>query len=133
MGASLVAAAGILATALTAPATIIVLRAIGAMPRIGLWQYAGILFVVALPALSFESFDVEASAMPLLLGKWVVADSNSTPFVELWFGAAFVAIYGAIAFATYPLARRGGLAASFATVAPAVVIVAWIAYGLARF
>jgi hypothetical protein len=132
LGASLVAAfAGILATALTGPATIVVLRAIGAMPRIGLGQYVGILFAVALPALAFESLDVEASAMPSFLGKWVT--TGSTPVVELWLGLCFVAIYAVLAFATYPFARRGRVPATLAVVVPAVLILGWIGYGISRF
>lgn len=122
--------AGILATALTGSATIVVLRAIGVMPRLNLGQYAGILFAVALPALAFESLDVEASVMPWFLGKWVLA--TSTPFEELWFAAAFVAIYAVTAGATYALARRGGAWATVATVAPAVLILGGVVFGAMR-
>jgi hypothetical protein len=131
MSADLVAGfAGILATALTGSATIVVLRAIGAMPRLSLSHYAGILFAVALPALAFESLDVEASVMPWLLGKWVVADS--TPFAQLWFAAAFVAIYAVTAAATYALVRRGGAWGTVAAVAPAVLILGGMVYGAMR-
>lgn len=132
LGASLVAGfAGILATALTGPATIVVLRAIGAMPRIGWWQYAGIVFAVALPAFAFESLDVQASAMPALLGKWVT--TGSAPFVQVWLGSCFVALYAVLALATYPFARRGGVSAAVAVVVPAALILGSIAYGLSRF
>jgi hypothetical protein len=131
MGADLTAGfAGILATALTGSATIVVLRAIGTMPRMSLQQYVGIVFAVALPALSFESLDVPASAMPAILGKWVTA--GSAPFVELWLGLAFVAIYAVMTVATYPFVRRGGIGATVAAIAPAVLVFSWIAYGLTR-
>ena len=131
IGAALVAGfAGTLATALTAPATIVVLRSIGAMPRLGLWQYVGIVFAIALPALTFESFDVPASAMPLFLGKWVAA--GAAPFVELWFALAFIAVYALMAFATFRFARRGGVSAVVATIAPIVLIFGWAAYSVAH-
>jgi hypothetical protein len=132
LGASLVAGfAGILATALTGPATIVVLHAIGAMPRIGWWQYAGIVFAVALPVFAFESLDVQASAMPAFLGKWVSA--GSAPFVQLWLGSCFVALYAVFALATYPFARRGRGPATLAVVVPALLIFGWIAYGISCF
>jgi lipopolysaccharide export LptBFGC system permease protein LptF len=84
-----------------------------------------------LPALAFESLDVEASAMPSFLGKWVT--TGSTPVVELWLGLCFVAIYAVLAFATYPFARRGRVPATLAVVVPAVLILGWIGYGISRF
>ena len=132
LGASLVAAfAGILATAFTGPATIVVLRAVGAMPCIGRWQYVGIIFAVALPVFAFESLDVQVSAMPSFLGKWVT--TGTTPFAQLWLGSCFVALYAALALATYPFARRGGVSAAAAIVVPAALILGGIAYGISRF
>lgn len=132
MGATLVAAfAGILAMALTGPATIVVLRAIGAMPRLSVWRYTATLFAVALPALAFESLDVEASAMPAFLGKSLVGDSS--PFAELWSGLCFVGIYAVMAGATYGFARRSGTAAAVAAVIAAVLILGWVVYGMSRF
>ena len=132
MGATLVAAfAGVLATALTGPATIVVLRAIGAMPRLSFWQYAGTLFAVALPALSFETLDVQASAMPAFLGNWAASDSS--PFAELWSGLCFVGIYAVMAGATYAFARRSATAAAVAAVIAAVLILGWVVYDMSRF
>jgi hypothetical protein len=105
-GALIVATlAGIASTALTGPATLIVLSTLGVMPRLGFWRYAGVVLVISLPALTFESYAVSASVMPVILGNWALESSLN----HIWFAAAFIALYSAFIGVTYLGSRRGGL------------------------
>jgi hypothetical protein len=122
----LAAFAGLASTALTAPATSIVLAAIQRRSPLSLSVYVTIVLAVAAPALVFEALVVGASVMPVFLGHWTGRLSHGATHV--WYAATFLALYSAIGIVTYPFSRRGVFAAALAALATAVAVVGCVAY-----
>ena len=126
-GAYYVAAfAGLASTALTAPATCIVLAAIQRRSPLSLRVYVAIILAVAAPALVFEALVPSASVMPVFLGRWMGRLSHGAAHV--WYAATFLVLYSTIGIVTHPFSRRGVFAGTVAAITTAVAIVGCVAY-----
>jgi hypothetical protein len=121
--------AGLAATLLTAPLTIVVLGKLGALERISLVRYIGLILLFSIPALAFETYAVSASAMGLFVGGWVVQEPE--PWLYLLLAGTFAGLYAGIGLVSFPLLRRDSARATPIAVAvfSALMLVVVLRFG----